>query len=347
MSDRAAAALLVSDRAERTLRLLSVVAPMHDEAAVVKLFHERVCKALEGVTFELIIVDDASEDDTFELLERIAGQDLRLRIVRLSRSFGHQAALTAGLDQARGDVVVMLDGDLQDPPEVIPEMLEHWRAGVDVVYGVRDHREGETRFKLATAHWFYRLFAWVTRLDLPADAGDFRLLDRAALDALGSMRERNRFLRGMTVWIGFTQVGVRYQRDARPAGETKFTLPKMLRFSADALISFSQAPLQAATIFGFICAVIAFISLPLVVVARYAGIYVPGISSILFVVLLLGGIQLITLGIVGEYVGRIHDEVKGRPLYLVRETRNAVGTNDDDSPPPAAPPAQAPSVGVR
>jgi dolichol-phosphate mannosyltransferase len=306
----------------REPRLVSVVAPMYDEEETVDVFYERVRAALADVPFELILVDDASTDRTPELLDRLADSDPRVRVIHLSRNFGHQAALTAGLEHARGDVVAMLDGDLQDPPEVIPTMLGHWRAGSDVVFGVRDSRAGETWFKLVTARWFYRLFARITRLDLKGNSGDFRLMDRRAVDAVVSMRERNRFLRGMTVWVGFTQTAVSYERDVRHAGRTKYTLRRMLRFALDALSSFSSLPLQAATLLGFIFSAAAFLGLPLVVAARYTGVYTRGVPSVLFVILLLGGIQLITVGIIGEYVGRIYDEVKRRPLYVVRDTRN-------------------------
>jgi polyisoprenyl-phosphate glycosyltransferase len=306
----------------REPRLLSVVAPMFDEADSVGAFYERTRAALGSLAFELIVVDDASGDGTGELLDRLADSDPRVRVLHLSRNFGHQAAITAGLEHARGDVIVMLDGDLQDPPELIPSMLEHWRADSDVVYGVRESRAGETRFKLASARWFYRLFGRVTGLQLRENSGDFRLLDRKALDAILSMPERNRFLRGMTVWIGFTQTAVPYRREPRRAGATKYTLRRMLRFSLDAISSFSSLPLQAATLLGFLFSAAAFLGLPLVVVARIAGIYTAGVPTVLFVVLLLGGIQLITVGIIGEYVGRIYEEVKGRPLYIVREGRN-------------------------
>jgi polyisoprenyl-phosphate glycosyltransferase len=307
---------------DREPRLLSVVAPMCDEEETVEAFYERVRAALDGVAFELVLVDDASTDGTGDLLDRLAESDPRVKVLHLSRNFGHQAAMTAGLEHATGDVVAMMDGDLQDPPELIPTMLGHWRGGSDVVYGVRESRAGETRFKLATARWFYRLFTRVSGLDLRENSGDFRLLDRRALDAVLAMRERNRFLRGMTVWVGFTQTAVPYRRDPRYAGETKYTFGRMLRFSLDAISSFSSLPLQAATLLGFFFSVVAFLGLPLVIVARIADIYVPGVSTLLFVILLLGGIQLITVGIIGEYVGRIYDEVKGRPLYVVREGRN-------------------------
>jgi polyisoprenyl-phosphate glycosyltransferase len=205
----------------RSLELLSVVAPMFDEESLAEPFYERVCGALEGIPFELVIVDDGSRDGTAAILDRLAASDPRVRIVYLSRNFGHQKAITAGLDHARGDAVVMIDADLQDPPEVIPRLLERWRAGADVVYAVRSSRVGETRFKVTTARWFYRLMSKLSDVELAHDAGDFRLMDRRALDALLAMRERNRYLRGMTVWVGFTQAAVTYERDARYAGETK------------------------------------------------------------------------------------------------------------------------------
>ena len=312
--------------------LVSVVAPMFDEEETVEVFYDRVRRALDGVRFELVLVDDASRDRTPELLDRLASSDPRVKVLHLSRNFGHQAAITAGLEHASGDAVVMLDGDLQDPPEVIPQMLDRWRAGADVVYGVRESRAGESRFKLVTASWFYRLFARLTKLDLRNNSGDFRLLDRRALNAVLAMRERNRFLRGMTVWVGYVQTAVPYKRDARYAGETKFTLRKMVRFSLDAVASFSSFPLQIATFLGFLFASIAFLLLPLVVVARLLEIYDAGVPSLLFVVLLLGGIQLITVGIIGEYVARIYDEVKGRPLYLVRDARNVAAERPDGAP---------------
>jgi dolichol-phosphate mannosyltransferase len=254
--------------------------------------------------------------------------------VFLSRNFGHQTALTAGLDHARGDAVVMLDADLQDPPELIVRMLDHWRAGCDVVYAVREQREGESRFKLATAHLFYRLFDKLAQVELQANSGDFRLLDRHALDALLSMRERNRFLRGMTVWVGYRQAAVPYRRDPRYAGETKYTLSRMLRFSLDAISAFSHRPLQLATLLGFVISTLAFIAIPVVVVLRILGSYLPGFGSITIAVLLLGGIQLIAIGIIGEYVGRIYDEVKDRPLYLVKARLNMSELRTPESPLP-------------
>jgi glycosyltransferase involved in cell wall biosynthesis len=305
------------------MAVVSVVAPMHDEVGTVAAFHERVARALDGEEWELVVVDDGSRDGTGEALARLAATDERVRVITLSRSFGHQAALTAGIEHARGDAVVMLDGDLQDPPEVIPAMLGRWRDGAEVVYAVRERRAGETPVKLVTARWFYRLFRRLTDVDLAPESGDFRLMDRRALDALLAMPERNRFLRGMTVWVGFTQTAVPFTREARTSGRTKYTLSKMLRFAFDAITSFSNRPLQWATLLGFTFSLIAFLCIPLTIVARYSNIYERGVPTTIVVVLLLGGIQLITVGIIGEYVGRIYDEVKRRPLYVVRERINA------------------------
>src|SRR3954462_11638487 len=307
---------------ERRLELLSVVVPLRDEEGTVRELHRRIGEALGGIPFELLLVDDASTDSTPALLDELADADSRVRVLRLSRNFGHQAALTAGLEHARGEAVAMLDGDLQDPPELLPQMIAHLRSGSDVGSAGRPRRVGESRFKLATARWFYRLFAKLSDLDLTLDAGDFRLLDRRAGDALLSMRERNRFLRGMSAWVGYTQTAVPYERDPRYAGETKFTLRKMLRFSLDAITSFSLRPLQLATVLGFLLSLVALLTIPVVIGLRIAGETIPGFATVLCIVLLLGGIQLITIGIIGEYVGRIYDEVKGRPLYLGRGSRN-------------------------
>jgi glycosyltransferase involved in cell wall biosynthesis len=321
---------LPAQSANRKLTLLSVVAPVYNEEALIDEFYARTCAALQGLEFELVLVDDGSSDGTPAKLEWLADSDPRVHVVFLSRNFGHQTALTAGLDHATGDAVVMLDADLQDPPELITTMLERWQAGCDVVYAVREHRAGESRFKLSTARWFYKLFDRLTQVNLQHNSGDFRLLDRQALDALLSMRERNRFLRGMTVWVGYTQAAVSYKRDARYAGETKYTLTKMIRFSLDAIASFSDRPLQLATLFGFLISTLAFVAIPIVIVLRILGSYLPGFSSITIVILLLGGIELIAIGIIGEYVGRIYDEVKGRPLYLVRARRNVPAPEHED-----------------
>jgi polyisoprenyl-phosphate glycosyltransferase len=304
--------------------LVSIVAPVFNEQQTVPEFHRRVRAALDGLDFELVLVDDGSRDETRRIIAELAAGDPRVKLISLSRNFGHQAALTAGLDHAAGDAAVMLDSDLQDPPELIPEMLDHWRRGSDVVFAVRVVRTGETRLKLAAANWFYRLFSRLAQIDLTRNSGDYRLLDRRALDVLATMRERNRFIRGMTVWVGFTQTAVPYERDPRPAGETKYTPRKMLRFSLDAISSFSHVPLQLATVMGFAVSAIAFLGIPIAIGLKIAGEFVPGITSVLLAVLLLGGIQLITVGIIGEYLGRVYDEVKQRPLYVVRDRVNLV-----------------------
>jgi polyisoprenyl-phosphate glycosyltransferase len=313
----------------RDLTLLSVVAPLFEEEDAVREFHRRVSAALDGLEYEIVLVDDGSKDGTPQLLREIADRDHRVRLITLSRNFGHQAALTAGLDHARGDVVVMIDADLQDPPELIPRLLDEWRQGSDVVYAVRRQRAGETRTKLITARWFYRLFSRLAQIEFEQNAGDFRLLDRAALDALGSMRERARFLRGMSVWVGFTQTAVPYERDPRLAGETKYAMRKMVRFSFDAITSFSNVPLQIATLLGFTFAVIAFVGIPVAVLMKILGLYVSGIATVLLAVLLLGGVQLIAIGIIGEYLGRVYDEVKRRPLYLVRDRVNMAASGSE------------------
>lgn len=306
----------------REPELLSVVAPMYEEEDTVDPFTERVAAALGHLNYELILVNDGSKDGTRDAMAKAAARDPRVKVVSLARNFGHQPALTAGLEHARGDVIVMLDGDLQDPPEVIPQMLDKWREGIDVVYAVREQRLGETAFKRVTAKGFYKTFRRLTGLNLAVESGDFRLMDRRALNALLAMPERNRFLRGMTVWIGFSQIAVPFVRQERHAGVTKYPLRKMLRFSFDAITSFSSRPLQWATFLGFFFSIVAFLAIPLTVVARYANIFERGVPTTIIIVLLLGGIQLITLGIIGEYIGRIYDEVKHRPLYVVGERIN-------------------------
>jgi polyisoprenyl-phosphate glycosyltransferase len=319
---------------KRSRGLLSVVAPVLNEEETLQRFYERVVAALEGIDFELVLADDGSTDSTPRILRRLADVDPRVRVITLSRSFGYQAAVTAALDHARGDVVVTIDADLQDPPELIPELVERWRAGSDVVYAVRRQRPGETRAKLLTARWFTGLFSTLSELDIPADAGDFRLLSRRALDAVLAMRERARFLRGMTVWVGFTQSSVPYDREPRGAGESRYRWRTLLRISFDAITSFSRVPLQIATVVGFVVSAVAFLAIPYAIVARVLGVpYVKGFSTILLAVLFLGGVQLITLGIIGEYLGRVYDEVKARPLYVVRNRQNVAGSGDATFPP--------------
>jgi len=279
-------------------------------------------EALEssGGSWELVLVDDGSTDGSTDVIRQLAEKDTRIRPVIFARNFGHQVAVTAGLDYARGKAIVIIDADLQDPPELIPELMEKWREGYEVVYAVRAEREGESWFKLFTATLFYRIIYRITDVKIPLDTGDFRLLDRKVVNVMKSMRERHRFLRGMSVWVGFRQTGVEYRRAARFAGETKFPFRKMFRFASDAITSFSYFPLQLATYLGFISAGLSILAIPVVILLRQFG---PraflGQATTLIAVLFLGGVQLISLGILGEYIGRIFEEVKGRPLYIVRE----------------------------
>ena len=301
--------------------LLSVVIPILNEEPLVGRLHERVTAAVAPLgAYELVVVDDGSTDGTWSRLVELAAVDPHLRLVRLSRNFGHQIALTAGLEAARGDAVVTMDGDLQDPPEVIPDMVARWQEGYDVVYGVREEREGETRYKLWTARLFYGLIGRLSPVEIPAEAGDFRLLSRRAANALRAMPERARFLRGMTSWIGFPQIGVPYRRDARTAGATKYPTRKMIKFAADAITSFSSAPLRVVSAIGFVlvgfCAVYLLYTL---YVRFFTDDTVEGWTSVIVVLLLIGGAQLIGLGVIGQYIGRIYDEAKGRPLYVVSE----------------------------
>jgi len=284
-------------------------------------FYDRVMAAMErlGEPFELVLINDGSRDGSFRAMRALHERDPRVRVVDFSRNFGHQIAISAGLDHARGQAVIIIDSDLQDPPEVILELIARWRDGAEVVYAQRATRRGETRFKLLTAAIFYRLIARITSVDIPRDTGDFRLLDRRVVDALVAMREHHRFMRGLSVWVGFRQEAVRYERQERFAGTTKYPLSKMIRFSLDAITSFSHLPLQLATSVGF---ALAGISLLGILVAAIVRIFVPGAiigqATTLIIVLLLGGIQLIFLGVIGEYLGRIYDEVRARPLYIVR-----------------------------
>lgn len=303
--------------------LISVVVPCYDEEPVLPLMHRRltpVLESLNGLDFEIIYSDDGSRDATPHILRGLQAADPHVRVIRLSRNFGHQFAVTAGLDHAAGDVVVVIDADLQDPPELIPEMVERWRAGCDVVYGVRTERAGETAFKRWSAKSFYRLVNRMSQIKIPPDAGDFRLLDRRVVDVLLSMPERDRFLRGMVSWVGFRQEAVAYPRSARSAGHSKYPLLKMLRFATDGVLSFSLAPLRLAVWIGFTAIAAAFAGIVYALVIRlYTNDWVRGWASIFTAMLFLGGVQLITLGIVGEYIGRIYAEVKRRPLYLVSE----------------------------
>ena len=303
----------------------SLVIPSYNEEGVMPELAARlvgVMDALDGDA-EAILVDDGSRDRTYELMLEAAEKDPRIRVVRLSRNFGHQIALTAGVDLAAGDAVIVMDADLQDPPEVVLELAKRWREGYDVVYAVREERESDTRFKRSTAAWFYRGFNRISKVQVPVDVGDFRLVDRRALDVFNQMRESNRFVRGMFSWIGLRQTGVAYTRHERFAGETKYPLRKMLRFATTGVISFSSAPLRAALNLGFFVSAVAFGLAVWSIIVKVTDLYdVPGWTSIVVVTTMLGGVQLIILGVIGEYIGDIHDEVKRRPLYVIGELEN-------------------------
>ena len=299
----------------------SVVAPVYNEEQNVPLFYQRVVAVMEplGEPFELVLVNDGSRDGSLAAMQALHEADPRVRVVDFSRNFGHQIAISAGLDYARGDAVVIMDSDLQDPPEVVPELIARWRDGAEVVYAQRRSRTGETRFKLMTASAFYRLIGRLTSIDIPRDTGDFRLLDRKVVDTLVRMREHHRFMRGLSVWVGFRQEAVRYDRAERFAGETKYPLTKMVRFSLDAITSFSHVPLQLATTLGFLIAGVSFLGIIIAAIVRFFNGSIVGQGTTISVVLFLGGIQLIFLGVIGEYLGRIYDEVRARPLYIARE----------------------------
>ena len=301
---------------------ISVVVPVFNEEEIIELFYQRtsaVLNRLDGLMWEIVFVDDGSSDGTWARLSAMAARDPNVKVLKFSRNFGHQIAITAGVDEARGDCVVVIDSDLQDPPEVIPSMVEQWRLGFDVVYGVRSEREGETAMKLMTASMFYRLLGRLTNVQIPANVGDFRLMSRRVVDQLKLLREKDRFVRGLVSWVGFNQTGVTYHREARAAGVTKYPLRKMLKFAFDGITSFSTAPLKLATWTGYLAALAAVLYLISVFVQRALGITVEGWATIMVAMLFLGSVQLICLGILGEYLGRIFNEVKPRPMYVVQE----------------------------
>lgn len=300
----------------------SIIAPIYNEIDNLPELYRRVKEVMDssGEPWELILVDDGSTDGSTDKIHELAKADKTVRPVIFARNFGHQVAITAGWDYARGDAVVIIDADLQDPPEVILDLAEKWKEGYEVVYATRGEREGESWFKLWTASLFYRLIYRITDVKIPVDTGDFRLMDRKVVDVLKQMKERHRFPRGMSAWVGFRQIGVTYKRAARRSGVTKYPFKKMLRLAINAVTGFSYFPLQVATYFGFISAGIAILAIPVVIYMRMTGSGAFfGQATTLIAVLFLGGVQLISLGILGEYIGRLYDEAKGRPLYIVRE----------------------------
>jgi polyisoprenyl-phosphate glycosyltransferase len=304
------------------LTCYSIIVPVYNEAEVLPAFYQRLAQVMDGIgeSYEIIFVNDGSHDTSQLLLRNLHAKDERVKFVTFSRNFGHQVAITAGLDHSSGKAVVIMDADLQDPPEVIPRLIEKWREGYDVVFAVREKRKGESLFKRLTAALFYRLLRQLTAIEIPLDAGDFRLMSRKAVEALKAIRERNRFMRGLAGWIGFRQASVTFVRDVRYAGETKYPLRKMVRFALNGLTSFSFVPLQLATYLGFLVSAISLFYIVYAIGLKlFTDRLVLGWASVIVAVLFIGGVQLISLGIIGEYIGQIYDEVKQRPLYLVDE----------------------------
>jgi glycosyltransferase involved in cell wall biosynthesis len=300
----------------------SIVAPIFNELENIPELYRRVREVMSSTqsTWELVLVDDGSSDGSTEAIRTLAQQDNHVRPVIFARNFGHEIAVTAGLDYSRGEAVIMMDADLQDPPEIILEMIQKWHEGYEIAYARREEREGETWFKVFSARLFYRLIARITDVDIPMDVGNFRLMDRKVVNVLKQMHERHRFMRGMSAWVGFRQIGVPYKRATRFSGTTKYPFSKMFKLALNAITGFSYFPLQLATYFGFFSAGLSIIAIPVVIVMRLIGHGAfLGQATTLIAVLFLGGVQLISLGALGEYLGRIYDEVKGRPLYIVRE----------------------------
>jgi dolichol-phosphate mannosyltransferase len=309
-------------------KLVSIVVPVFNETEVIEVFYQRmnkVLKSLEFYSYELIFVDDGSKDDSCDKLVKMAKMDPNVKIIKFSRNFGHQIAITAGIDLAKGDAVVVIDADLQDPPETIKLFIEKWQDGYDVVYGVREKREGEGKMKLMTAHLFYRILKALTNIDIPLDVGDFRLMSRQAVDRFKQLREKDRYVRGLVSWIGFKQIGVYYARDKRYAGETKYPYKKMIKFALDGITSFSSVPLKLATFLGYITSFFALLYALSVFVQKIVGITVQGWATIMVGMLFLGGVQLICLGIIGEYIGRIFNETKNRPIYVIDQIYTSTG----------------------
>jgi dolichol-phosphate mannosyltransferase len=302
----------------------SIIAPIFNEEGNVALLYERIVRVMEstGEPWELITVDDGSTDRSPEMIDDLARNDSRIKVIHFARNFGHQIAVTAGIDYATGDAVVLIDADLQDPPELILEMIERWKAGFQVVYAVRAERKGESRFKLLTAKLFYRMIYRITDVNIPVDTGDFRLMDRSAVNALSSMREHHRFIRGMTSWVGFKQIGVSYVREARHAGETKYPFRKMVRFAWDAVTSFSYFPLQIMIYVALGLGILALLAIPVIAVLRVAfgAQFLGGQATTVSLLLLMSSFQLFFLFILGQYVARTYDEARNRPLYIVAST---------------------------
>jgi polyisoprenyl-phosphate glycosyltransferase len=304
----------------------SIIAPIFNEEGNLDELYERISKVMNGLgeAWELILVNDGSRDRSTEMMDALAARDPHVRALHFARNFGHQIAVTAGIDHANGDAVVLIDSDLQDPPELIPEMIERWKAGYQVVYAVRSKREGETWFKVWTAKLFYRMINQITAVDIPVDTGDFRLMDRRVVDVLKQMREHSRFIRGMTSWVGFKQTGVSYVRAQRHAGETKYPLRKMLKFATDAITGFSFWPLQVMIYFALGMGILALLAIVIVSILRvvYGPDFFGGQATTIVLLLLLSSFQLFFLFVLGQYVARIYDEARARPLYVIAQRTN-------------------------
>ncbi|MBN2174262.1 MAG: glycosyltransferase family 2 protein [Bacteroidales bacterium] len=303
--------------------VLSVVIPVFNEQEILGELHERLVKSVSGITedFELVFVDDGSHDRTFQRLIQITQSDPRVRYIRFSRNFGHQIAVTAGLDNCRGKVIVIIDGDLQDPPELIPELYSKYKEGYKVVYARRRKRKGETFFKKFTAKIFYRLLKRITSVDIPLDTGDFRLVDREIVEYLKKMPEQNKFLRGQIAWMGFSQTFVEFERDSRKTGKTQYSLRKMFRLAMDGITAFSDTPLKFATTIGFFVSLMAFVIILYALFSHFVlNRTITGWTSLIISTMFIGGIQLLAIGIIGEYISRINTNMRNRPLYIIEQT---------------------------
>jgi len=309
------------------MKIVTLIVPVYCEEEVIEECYKRIKSVMDSLTnygYELIFINDGSTDNTLNILKNIAAQDKRLKIINFSRNFGHQIAITAGLDKAESDAAIIIDADLQDPPELIPEMIKKWEEGYKIVYARRVTRKGERKFKLWSASIFYWALKKLTDIKIPLNTGDFRLIDKRVVRELRKIKEKNRFVRGLSSWVGFQQVGIEYEREKRFAGKTKYPIKKMISFALDGILSFSQKPLKIALNIGFISILLGIVMIIYVFIGKifFPAITMPGWASILIVVVFFGGVQLFTIGIIGEYIGRIYDETKNRPLYIIEDEVN-------------------------